>query len=97
MLVLKTRDPERGPWVRILPFPPDLLFNMEHKDFYIGLEFYQSGRPYRCTDVGTRTATAIYLDPELDPSWFKGPTYAVVEHVIDEDDMRACKLEGRHD
>ena len=65
---------------------------MEHKEFFIGLEFYQSGRPYRCTDVGTRTATGIYLDPELDSSWFKGPTYAVVEHVIDEDDMMACDL-----
>lgn len=67
---------------------------MEHKDFSIGLEFQMSGKQYRCTDVGTRIVTAIHLDPNLDPSWFKGPTYAVVEHVIDEDDMEACCIES---
>lgn len=65
---------------------------MEVSDFKIGLEFWMSGKKYRCTDVGSRVAIAIHLDPELNSSWFKGPTYAVVEHVIDEDDMRACSI-----
>lgn len=72
------------------------LGSMEHKEFFIGLEFQMSGKVYRCTDVGTRTATAIHLDPNLDESWFKGPTYAVVETVIDEDDMMACQINSHH-
>lgn len=65
---------------------------MKVSDFRIGLEFWMSGKQYRCTDVGSRTAVAIRLDPNLDSSWFKGPTYAVVEHVIDEDDMETCSI-----
>ena len=64
---------------------------MEHKDFSIGLDFYLSGKPCRCTDVGTRVIAAIHLNKE-DPSWYKGPTYAVLEFVIDEDSMMACTL-----
>lgn len=30
--------------------------------------------------------------PELDPSWFKGPPYAVAEHVFDENDIKGCTL-----
>lgn len=66
---------------------------MKVNDFKIGLEFWMSGKQYRCTDVGSRVATAIHLNPDLDSSWFKGPTYAVVEIVIDEDDMMACEIE----
>jgi hypothetical protein len=66
---------------------------MKVSDFKIGLEFWMSGKQYRCTDVGSRIVAAIHLAPELDSSWFKGPTYAVVEHVIDEDDMMACSIE----
>lgn len=29
-LVLKTRDPERGPWVRILPFPPISIMDYKY-------------------------------------------------------------------
>jgi hypothetical protein len=66
---------------------------MEHKEFFIGLDFEMSGKRYRCTDVGTRIITAIRLDKE-DESWYKGPTYAVLEIVIDEDSMLACKTES---
>jgi hypothetical protein len=32
-----------------------------------------------------------------DPSWFNGPPYAVVEHVMDEDDLQVCYLEKPED
>lgn len=32
-----------------------------------------------------------------DPSWFDGPPYAVVEHVIDEHDLQVCTLEKPSD
>jgi hypothetical protein len=66
---------------------------MERRDFYIGLEFWMSGARWRCTDVGTRTVIAIKLDAP-DDSWYNGPPYAVVEHVIDEYDLPACSLGG---
>lgn len=30
----------------------------------------------------------------LDASWFKGPPYAVAEHVFDENDIKGCTQEG---
>ncbi len=65
---------------------------MDYTDFKIGIEFDCGGRHWRCTDVGTRTAIAIALDHPDDPSWYKGPPYAVAETVFDEDDMPACRL-----
>lgn len=35
---------------------------MKPTDFHIGLEFWCSGRQWRCTDVGTRTVIAIRID-----------------------------------
>jgi hypothetical protein len=32
-----------------------------------------------------------------DPSWFNGPPYAVVEHVIDEYDLDACQLSAEEE
>jgi len=61
-------------------------------EFSIGLEFFMSGARWRCTDVGKRTVIAIKLD-QPDPSWYSGPPYAIVEHVIDEYDLGACLLE----
>jgi len=66
---------------------------MEHQDFSIGLEFTMSGKRYRCTDVGTRVVIAICLNKE-NASWYKGPTYAIPELVIDEDDFAICEIEG---
>jgi hypothetical protein len=65
-------------------------------EFSIGLEFFMSGRRWRCTDVGGRTVVAIELD-QSDPSWYSGPPYAIVEHVIDEYALPACSLEPEGD
>ena len=63
---------------------------MKVSDFKIGLDFWMSGKQYRCTDIGSRIITAIHLNPDQGLSWLKGPPYAVVEQVIDENDMPAC-------
>ena len=65
-------------------------------DFRTGLEFWMSGHKWLCTDVGSRTVIAIKLDPDLirmDSTWFGDPPYAVLEHVIDECSLLACRLE----
>jgi hypothetical protein len=36
---------------------------MEHRDFYIGVDFWSGGKRWRCTDVGSRVITAISLEP----------------------------------
>lgn len=65
---------------------------MTKDDFQIGAEFYTGAGKWRCTDVGTRVIIAIQLDQE-DPSWFAGPSYAVVEWVFDEYDFGGCSLD----
>ena len=66
---------------------------MNHSDFYIGLEFFASaGFVWRCTDVGTRTITAIHIEDGRDVSWYNGPPYPVSETVFDEHDMPGCYL-----
>jgi hypothetical protein len=67
---------------------------MDIKDFKIGEEFFGSaGFKWRCTDIGTRTITAIQLTPDThDPSWYVGPPYAVAEVVFDEYDLPSCYL-----
>jgi hypothetical protein len=62
---------------------------MKHSDFRVGLEFVSGSGRWRCTDVGTRTITAIKLDHDHDSSWYSGPPYAVAEHVFDEHDIEA--------
>ncbi|MFL9828571.1 hypothetical protein [Rhodoplanes sp. SY1] len=58
--------------------------------FSIGCEFLTATGRWRCTDVGTRTIVAIRLDLDHDPTWYKGPPYAVPEHVFDEYDIESC-------
>lgn len=66
---------------------------MKHSDFHIGLEFFASaGFIWRCTDVCTRTITAIQIEDDRDASWYNGPPYAVVETVFDEYDLPNCHL-----
>jgi hypothetical protein len=66
---------------------------MKHKDFAIGQTFLGSaGFEWLCTDKGTRTISAIMLDPYKDESWFVGPPYAVEEVIFDEHDMQSCYL-----
>jgi hypothetical protein len=62
---------------------------MKHTDFKIGLEFEMGANRWRCTDLGTRTVSAIKLDAP-DASWYNGPPYAVAEHCLDENDIAAC-------
>lgn len=64
---------------------------MQYKDFEIGQTFFASaGFKWLCTDKGTRTISAIMLDPYKDESWFVGPPYAVEEVIFDEHDMKSC-------
>ncbi|AJY38197.1 hypothetical protein I6G56_00200 (plasmid) [Burkholderia humptydooensis] len=78
---------------------------MKLSDFKIGLEFICGPFWWRCTDVGTRTVTAIRL-VEDDPVWYEGPPYMVEEvvlneaelddaHLIEEDHIRASIAEAR--
>ena len=81
---------------------------MRHGDFSIGMEFTTDTGQWRCTDIGTRTITAIkisevhvthladdgHMTSEVvctDSSWFNGPSYAVAEWVLDENDIAACR------
>ena len=64
---------------------------MKLDEFAIGMEFRMSGRRRRCTDVGSRVVIAIMIDDREDQSWFNGPPYAVLETVIDENDLPACE------
>jgi hypothetical protein len=43
----------------------------------VGFEFMMSGSRWCWTDIGTRLVDAIQLSHEDDPSWYKGPSYAV--------------------
>jgi hypothetical protein len=65
---------------------------MKHSDFHIDLEFMgTAGFWWRCTDIGTRTITAIQLDRD-DPNWYRGPRYIAEEVVFDEHEIAACHL-----
>lgn len=65
---------------------------MKHSDFKLGLDFISAGGfPYRCTDVGQRTVTAIPLRPGT-RLWAEGPPYAVQEEVFDELAIASCAL-----
>lgn len=70
---------------------------MQHQDFAIGDDFFLSGGRWRCTDLGRRTVVAIKLESDDDPSWHDGPPYALVETVIDEQDIPECSLEPQQD
>ena len=64
---------------------------MKFEEFKIGESFFgNAGFEWLCTDKGTRTVTAIMLDPDKDISWFKGPPYLLSEKVFDEYDILAC-------
>lgn len=66
---------------------------MNLEDFKIGETFFASaGYEWLCTDIGTRTITAIMLEPEKEQIWFAGSPYAVDEVVFDEHKMKSCYL-----
>lgn len=60
----------------------------------IGSHFKNGGGEWIVTDIGSRTLTAIKLEPEMkdDPSWLAGPPYAVAEFVFDEDDFSSIEI-----
>lgn len=60
---------------------------MKISDFYKGLEFQNAARRFRCTDVGSRTISAIALDKE-DERWYVGPPYMVDELLFDEKSLK---------
>lgn len=63
---------------------------MKLNEFVIGEHFYSKTSLWRCTDIGTRTITAIAIDENADKSWFFGPPYALEETVFDENDIKGC-------
>lgn len=65
--------------------------SMKLSEFDIGLEFMCGPFWWRCTDVGTRTVTAIRL-VEDDPVWYEGPPYMVEEVVLDEAELEDAHL-----
>lgn len=67
---------------------------VKHSDFTIGEDFFNAVGKWRCTDVGTRTITAVrWPDEEELPltcdveAWLSGPPYMLKEVVFDEADM----------
>lgn len=63
---------------------------MRLDEFTIGKEFHCGLGRFLCTDKGTRTVTAINVTGAPDPSWLKGPPYALNEIVFDEEDQKGC-------
>lgn len=61
---------------------------LDHKDFFVGREFWTEAGHWCCTDVGARTICAIRID-ELSVDWRNGPPFACVETVFDENDFGA--------
>lgn len=67
---------------------------MKFEQFKVGEKFFASaGFEWLCTDKGTRTITAIMLDPNKNNSWFTGPPYLLNEIVFDEYDIIDCYLD----
>jgi hypothetical protein len=64
---------------------------MKPSEFHIGLKFICGPFWWCCTDVGTRTVTAIRLVEE-DPVWYQGPPYMVEEVVLDEAELEDAHL-----
>ena len=65
---------------------------MQHGEFKVGVEFNCGQHRWRCTDVGSRVVIAIILEHDDDKTWYNGPPYAVLEHVLDENDQKGCTL-----
>lgn len=77
---------------------------MNHDQFEVGQDFFCGDHKWRCTDKGSRVIVAIQIDEvktnlnnkglnyteATRTGWFRGPPYAVVERVFDEDSQQAC-------
>jgi hypothetical protein len=70
---------------------------MKHDEFVIGHLFSNATGIWRCTDVGTRTITAMRIKGDGVPEgdiWFEGPPYMVAEISFNEDEMPNCQAEA---
>jgi hypothetical protein len=68
---------------------------MKPSDITIGQRFRCGSKTWLCTDVGTRTVVAIcdsYPQVIDDPTWLKGPPYALAETVFDEHSLAICEI-----
>jgi hypothetical protein len=54
------------------------------------------GADWIVTDIGTRTFSAVKVEPERDASWLSGPPYSVAETVFDECDIPAVTMPGEN-
>jgi hypothetical protein len=61
-------------------------------DFKIGEDFLCGDNKWKCTDIGTRTITAINVDASLHPSWLVGPPYVLNEASFDEESQKTCTM-----
>ena len=84
---------------------------MKLSEFKIGQPFYMDERKWLCTDIGTRTVSAICIssaeiksngkrktltETELrEAGWTNGPPYALHEELLDEYDIVDCGLQLR--
>ncbi|MCY3023182.1 MAG: hypothetical protein NTW87_29750 [Planctomycetota bacterium] len=80
---------------------------MELRGFRAGECFHLGGRKYLCTDVGSRTVSAVCLsgiavvkngrpvklteEEARRQGWLNGPPYALPELTLDEWDIEACR------
>ena len=70
---------------------------MKHSDFVIGERFQTAIGEWICTDIGTRTISAIRIPSENDEwdelhgatleQWLQGPPYVLKEELFNEKDM----------
>ena len=63
---------------------------MELEEFKIGDRFFTNSGQWMCTDIGTRTITAVKYQSYLD-SGEKHPPYSIVETSFDEYDIEGCR------
>lgn len=62
---------------------------MKIKDFFIGKDFFLRGESYHCTDVGSRTVSAICTD-NIDKKWITHRPLMVEERLLSERDIGMC-------
>lgn len=66
---------------------------MNIREFIIGDYFYYNNGKYKCTDIGTRTISAIKILGDENTSIYQGPPYKVTEILFNLDEIKLCKLE----
>lgn len=64
---------------------------MTLNQFSIGLHFLLKDELWKCTDVGSRTISAIMIIDDRDPSYHIGPPYTAIEWVLNEENIAQCQ------